>query len=109
MVSVRAEKETDSADSGPLICCWIVSTAAAPGTIRGDLGRDWGLKVQQNLVHGDTPRLATLTRLADAGDHLPREAAVAVVEERRRVIEHALVVRLDASDTRAAAKEESTR
>lgn len=27
-------------------------TASAPGTIRGDLGRDWGLKVQQNLVHG---------------------------------------------------------
>lgn len=27
-------------------------TAAGPGTIRGDLGRDWGLKVQQNLVHG---------------------------------------------------------
>lgn len=27
-------------------------TIAAPGTIRGDLGRDWGLKVQQNLVHG---------------------------------------------------------
>jgi nucleoside-diphosphate kinase len=27
-------------------------TVAAPGTIRGDLGRDWGLKVQQNLVHG---------------------------------------------------------
>jgi nucleoside-diphosphate kinase len=27
-------------------------TAAAPGTIRGDLGRDWGLRVQQNLVHG---------------------------------------------------------
>ncbi len=27
-------------------------TAAAPGTIRGDLGRDWGLKVTQNLVHG---------------------------------------------------------
>ncbi|WP_167142240.1 nucleoside-diphosphate kinase [Canibacter zhoujuaniae] len=27
-------------------------TTAAPGTIRGDLGRDWGLKVQQNLVHG---------------------------------------------------------
>lgn len=26
--------------------------AAAPGTIRGDLGRDWGLKVVQNLVHG---------------------------------------------------------
>ena len=27
-------------------------TVAAPGTIRGDLGRDWGLKVTQNLVHG---------------------------------------------------------
>jgi len=27
-------------------------TTAAPGTIRGDLGRDWGVKVQQNLVHG---------------------------------------------------------
>src|SRR3954463_13577786 len=31
-------------------------TAALPGTIRGDLGRDWGLKVQQNIVHGsDSP------------------------------------------------------
>ena len=27
-------------------------TAAAPGTIRGDLGRDWGTTVIQNLVHG---------------------------------------------------------
>jgi nucleoside-diphosphate kinase len=27
-------------------------TTAEPGTIRGDFGRDWGLKVQQNLVHG---------------------------------------------------------
>jgi nucleoside-diphosphate kinase len=27
-------------------------TTAAPGTIRGDLGRDWGTKVVQNLVHG---------------------------------------------------------
>ena len=27
-------------------------TTAVPGTIRGDLGRDWGLRVQQNLVHG---------------------------------------------------------
>ena len=27
-------------------------TTAAPGTIRGDFGRDWGLAVQQNLVHG---------------------------------------------------------
>ena len=27
-------------------------TTAAPGTIRGDLARDWGEKVQKNLVHG---------------------------------------------------------
>lgn len=33
--------------------------AALPGTIRGDLGRDWGLKVVQNLVHGsDSPESA---------------------------------------------------
>ncbi len=34
-------------------------TTATPGTIRGDLGRDWGLAVQQNLVHGsDSPASA---------------------------------------------------
>ncbi|KQX68839.1 nucleoside-diphosphate kinase [Angustibacter sp. Root456] len=34
-------------------------TAAAPGTIRGDLGRDWGSAVQQNIVHGsDSPESA---------------------------------------------------
>src|SRR5215210_102934 len=34
-------------------------TAAAPGSIRGDLGRDWGLKVMQNIVHGsDSPESA---------------------------------------------------
>lgn len=34
-------------------------THAAPGTIRGDFGRDWGTKVQQNLVHGsDSPESA---------------------------------------------------
>ena len=27
-------------------------TTAPPGTIRGDLGRDWGTTVVQNLVHG---------------------------------------------------------
>lgn len=27
-------------------------TTATPGTLRGDLGRDWGEKVQKNLVHG---------------------------------------------------------
>jgi nucleoside-diphosphate kinase len=34
-------------------------TTAAPGTIRGDLGRDWGGSVQQNIVHGsDAPESA---------------------------------------------------
>lgn len=34
-------------------------TVAAPGTIRGDLGRDWGLAVTQNIVHGsDSPASA---------------------------------------------------
>ena len=34
-------------------------TVAAPGTIRGDLARDQGKKVQQNLVHGsDSPESA---------------------------------------------------
>ncbi len=34
-------------------------TVALPGTIRGDLGRDWGVAVQENLVHGsDSPESA---------------------------------------------------
>ncbi len=33
-------------------------TVALPGTIRGDLGRDWGLNVQQNLVHGSDSTLS---------------------------------------------------
>jgi len=34
-------------------------TAAAPGTIRGDLGRDWGTTVTQNLIHAsDAPASA---------------------------------------------------
>jgi nucleoside-diphosphate kinase len=34
-------------------------TAAAPGTIRGDLARDWGKKVIENIVHGsDSPESA---------------------------------------------------
>lgn len=55
-------------ESGPIVAARVVGnsvidgfrslagttdpTSAAPGTIRGDLGRDWGLRVQQNLVHG---------------------------------------------------------
>ena len=35
-------------------------TQALPGTIRGDLGRDWGAKVQANIVHGsDSPESST--------------------------------------------------
>jgi nucleoside-diphosphate kinase len=40
-------------------------TVAAPGTIRGDLGRDWGLQVQQNLVHG-----------SDSADSAEREISI---------------------------------
>jgi nucleoside-diphosphate kinase len=40
-------------------------TLAAPGTIRGDLGRDWGTKVVQNLVHG-----------SDSVDSAAREIAI---------------------------------
>lgn len=35
-------------------------TVALPGTIRGDLGRDWGVAVVQNIVHGsDSPDSAS--------------------------------------------------
>jgi nucleoside-diphosphate kinase len=40
-------------------------TAAAAGTIRGDLARDWGLAVQQNIVHG-----------SDSSDSADREIAL---------------------------------
>ncbi|TFD74810.1 nucleoside-diphosphate kinase [Cryobacterium fucosi] len=39
-------------------------TTAAPGTIRGDLGRDWGGKVQQNLVHGSDSAESAARELA---------------------------------------------
>ena len=39
-------------------------TAAAPGTIRGDLSRDWGTKVIQNLVHGSDPEESAERELA---------------------------------------------
>jgi len=40
-------------------------TVAAPGTIRGDLARDQGTKVQQNLVHG-----------SDSSESAAREIAI---------------------------------
>ena len=41
------------------LCGQTDPTTAAPGTSRGDLGRDWGLPVQQNLIHAsDSPETA---------------------------------------------------
>jgi nucleoside-diphosphate kinase len=46
-------------------------SVALPGTIRGDLGRDWGLQVQQNLVHGsDSPASAAREVALWFGDSL---------------------------------------
>jgi nucleoside-diphosphate kinase len=39
-------------------------TVALPGTIRGDLGRDWGLKVVQNLVHGSDSAESAVREIA---------------------------------------------
>jgi nucleoside-diphosphate kinase len=39
-------------------------TVAAPGTIRGDLARDQGTKVQQNLVHGSDSLESALREIA---------------------------------------------
>lgn len=39
-------------------------TVAAPGTIRGDYGRDWGAGVQKNLVHGSDSTLSAERELA---------------------------------------------
>ena len=39
-------------------------TSAAPGTIRGDLGREWGTKVVQNLVHGSDSAESSVRELA---------------------------------------------
>lgn len=39
-------------------------TLAAPGTIRGDLSRDWGTKVIQNLVHGSDSEESAKRELA---------------------------------------------
>ena len=40
-------------------------TKAAPGSIRGDFGRDWGKPVQENIVHG-----------SDSPDSAAREIAI---------------------------------
>jgi nucleoside-diphosphate kinase len=39
-------------------------TAALPGTIRGDMGRDWGGSVQKNLVHGSDSAGSAVRELA---------------------------------------------
>jgi len=38
-------------------------TVAPPGTIRGDLGRDWGSGVQQNIVHGSDSAQSSLREI----------------------------------------------
>ena len=45
-------------------------TTAAPGTIRGDLGRDWGTAIQQNVVHGSD---STLSAEREIGIWFPGE------------------------------------
>lgn len=47
-------------------------TLALPGTIRGDLGRDWGLAVQQNLVHGSDSPGSAVREIALWFPQLPR-------------------------------------
>ncbi|WP_293696253.1 nucleoside-diphosphate kinase [uncultured Agrococcus sp.] len=51
-------------------------TVAAPGTIRGDFGRDWGRAVVENLVHGSDSSLSAERELyiwfGESGE--PREA-----------------------------------
>lgn len=39
-------------------------TAALPGTIRGDLGRDWGGQVQENIVHGSDSSESAVREIA---------------------------------------------
>ena len=38
-------------------------TVATPGTIRGDFGRDWGTKVQENIVHGSDSLASSLREI----------------------------------------------
>lgn len=69
------ESVIDYMESGPLVAVRLAGnrviegfrslagatdpTTAAPGTIRGDLARDWGTPAIQNLVHGsDSPESA---------------------------------------------------
>jgi nucleoside-diphosphate kinase len=49
-------------------------TAALPGTIRGDLGRDWGLAVQHNLVHGSDSAESAAREIALWFPALPSDA-----------------------------------
>lgn len=39
-------------------------TVAAPGTIRGDLGRDWGTSSIQNLIHGSDSQESAAREIA---------------------------------------------
>ncbi len=50
-------------------------TTAPPGTIRGDLARDWGLAVQQNLVHGSDSPESAAREIALWFPHVPAATA----------------------------------
>jgi len=39
-------------------------TKAAPGTIRGDLGREWDAPVMRNLVHGSDSEVSAMREIA---------------------------------------------
>lgn len=39
-------------------------TLAAPGTIRGDLGRDWGTEAVQNIVHASDSETSAIREIA---------------------------------------------
>ncbi len=39
-------------------------TKAAPGTIRGDLGREWDVPVMRNLVHGSDSEVSAAREIA---------------------------------------------
>lgn len=45
-------------------------TAAAPGTIRGDLGRQWAVPVMRNLVHGSDSEVSAAREIAIWFPHL---------------------------------------
>src|SRR5205085_8502603 len=61
------------------------------------------IDIEEAILHRDVDIVRD--RLPDAGNHLPRETGVAVVEDRALIREATNVVEVDASDTDTAADE----